>query len=285
VYIADTRQLACPWTGQPLSWSGTNLELSLADGALTSADGSQVWPVRDGLPLLYREAELRGTDRLMRHIHDRLPRAHRPLLRLGLPLLQGGGTESRLRDATLEALRLGELRARADRPARILELGIGEGDHVPLVRAALPGGLEAEHWGVDLSTTLLHRCRERWSRDPLREQARLLVADAHHLPFPDRSFDRVFHVGGLGRFDDPQRVLGELLRVTAPGGRVVVVGKRLDPREEAAHPVQAAYRLLTVHEPEVLPQALSVPADLERVVVEQVSRFFFAWTLIRAVTP
>ena len=109
-----------------------------------------------------------------------------------------------------------------------------------------------------------------------------MLADAHHLPFPDGTFDRSFHVGGLGRFDDPQQVLDELLRVTMPGGRVVIVGKRLDPREEAAPPVQAAYRLLTLHEPEILPQALQVPTDLEKVVLEQVSRFFFAWTLVKS---
>lgn len=282
MHIADTALLVCPETGSALTWDGTNLELSLADGTLTSQDGSQVWPVVDGLPRLYRDADLRGTDRLTRHIHDRLPRVHRPLLRLGLPILQGGGTEHSLREATLEALRLGELTDRPGRPARILEIGIGEGAHVPLVRAALPGGLQAEQWGVDLSETLLHRCRAHWRHNPFDEQAHLVLADAHRLPFPDASFDRTFHVGGLGRFDDPQRVLEEMVRVTAPGGRVVVIGKRLDDKEEPAPAIVAAFRLLTMHEPTVPIDRLQLPAGVEQVVGEQVSRFFSCWSMRRA---
>ncbi|MCB9778894.1 MAG: class I SAM-dependent methyltransferase [Alphaproteobacteria bacterium] len=272
--VADTRLLACPRTGRPLRYQGTNLELSLADGALVGDDDGPRWPVVDGFPQLFDEQALRGTDRLMRHIHDRIPRAHRPFLRALLPLLQGGGTESGLRDATLELLRLDRLRADGDRPARILEVGVGEGQHVPLVHACLPATVRAELWGVDLSETLLRRCRERWQNNPFDEQARLVLADAHHLPFPDGSFDRVFHVGGLGRFADPQQVLDELARVCAPGGRVVVVGKRLDPVESQAPPFQAAYRLLTMHEPDVDSARLRLPDGATDVVDEQVSRFF-----------
>ncbi|RME26533.1 MAG: methyltransferase domain-containing protein [Deltaproteobacteria bacterium] len=273
--IADTRILACPRTGAPLHWDGTNLELHLVDGELRAADGGAVWPVVDGLPRLFDEARLKGTDRLMRHIHDRLPRAHRPLLRVALPLLQGGGTERVLREALLEHLRLGRLAGDGTTPTRLLEVGIGAGDNVPVLRAALPGGLRAELWGTDLSETLLRRCAGRWGHNPLAEQARLVLADPHYLPFADGVFDRVFHVGGLGRFDDPSRVLAEMFRVVRPGGRVVIVGKRVDPREPQAPMFEAAYRLLTLHEPEVPLDTLTLPDGAVDVIDEQVSRFFF----------
>lgn len=278
--IADTATMACPVTGQALRWLGTNLELLLAEGSLESADGSQRWPVVDGLPRMVREGELKGTDRLSRHIHDRLPRAHRPLLRWGLPVLQGGGSEAALRGALIEALRLGELGGGGARP-RLLEVGVGEGTNLPALRAALSPGLAAELWGVDLSEVLLQRCRERWRHQPFEEHARLLVADAHRLPFPAGCFDRVFHMGGLGRFDDPARVLEELVRVTRPGGLVVVIGKRLDRREAPAPAVQAAFRLLTLHEPEVDVQTLPVPAAASVELVAQVSRFFAMLVLRR----
>ncbi|MCK6503080.1 class I SAM-dependent methyltransferase [Myxococcota bacterium] len=280
--IADTATMVCPVTGQALRWQGTNLELLLAEGNLESADGAQRWPVVDGLPRMVREGELRGTDRLSRHIHDRLPRAHRPVLRLGLPVLQGGGSEAALRRALIEGLRLGELAGGDPRP-RLLEVGIGEGTNLPALRAALPEGLGAELWGVDLSEVLLKRCRERWRHQPFAEHSRLLVADAHRLPFPGGCFDRVFHMGGLGRFDDPARVLAELARVTRPGGLVVVVGKRLDRREAPAPAVQAAFRLLTVHEPEVDLEALPVPAGTVVEQAGQVSRFFAMLSLRREV--
>ncbi len=273
--IADASLLVCPRTGSPLTWDGTNLELCLADGHLRTADAATAWPVVDGLPRLYDEALLKGTDRLMRHIHDHLPRAHRPLLRAALPLLQGGGSERVLREALLEQLRLGELAAGAERPARLLEVGVGTGVNVPLLRAALPGGLRAELWGTDLSETLLHRCAGRWQHNPMAEQAKLLLADPHRLPFADGVFDRVFHVGGLGRFDDPRRVLAEMYRVVVPGGRVVVVGKRVDPHEAQAPMFDAAYRLLTLHEPDVPLDSLTLPEGASDIVVEQVSRFFF----------
>lgn len=276
--IADTATMACPVTGQPLRWQGTNLELLLMDGALTSADGSQRWPVVDGLPRMVRDAELKGTDRLSRHIHDRLPRAHRPVLRAVLPALQGGGTEAALRRALLDSLRLGELAGGAP-PVRVLEVGVGEGTNLPALRAALPAGPATELWGVDLSEVLLQRCRERWRHHPFDEHSRLMVADAHRLPFPDGTFDRVFHLGGLGRFDDPTRVVAELARVTCPGGLAVVVGKRLDRREAPAPAVQAAFRLLTLHEPEVDMEALPIPAGVAQVEITQVSRFFASLAL------
>lgn len=271
--IADTALLRCPTTGSPLRWKGTNLELMLADGELRSSDGSRVWPVVDGIPRLCRDEEVGAVDLRMRHIHDRLPRAHRPVLRLALPLLQGGGSESALQTATREALNLDHLGP----GARVLEVGVGEGGNLPWLTAAVPDG--AEIWGLDLSEVLLRRCRERWAAHPFREQARLLMADAHRLPFADGTFDRVFHLGGLGRFQDPARVLAEMVRVTAPGGFAVLVGKRLDPREPASPPVSAAFRLLTLWEPEVPLSSLSTPPGAASVEEQQVSRFFASLTI------
>jgi ubiquinone/menaquinone biosynthesis C-methylase UbiE len=48
------------------------------------------------------------------------------------------------------------------------------------------------------------------------------VGDAHHLDFPDQSFDRACATLVLVHVDDPVRVLQEMMRVTRPGGRIVV---------------------------------------------------------------
>ena len=42
------------------------------------------------------------------------------------------------------------------------------------------------------------------------------------LPFADSSFDAVFCKGALDHFDQPDRAISEMARVTAPGGRVVL---------------------------------------------------------------
>ena len=47
-------------------------------------------------------------------------------------------------------------------------------------------------------------------------------AKAERLPFPDASFDRVLVVDAFHHFSDHQTAADELLRVVAPGGRLVV---------------------------------------------------------------
>jgi ubiquinone/menaquinone biosynthesis C-methylase UbiE len=48
------------------------------------------------------------------------------------------------------------------------------------------------------------------------------VGDAHHLDFPDQSFDRASAAQMFSHVDDPLRVLQEMVRVTRPDGRIVV---------------------------------------------------------------
>ena len=50
-----------------------------------------------------------------------------------------------------------------------------------------------------------------------------LCADAERLPFPDRHFDAAFAVSLLEHLPDPGRVVEEMIRVLAPGGRLVLI--------------------------------------------------------------
>src|SRR5687767_1168675 len=107
----------------------------------------------------------------------------------------------------LETLR----RFAAARPKdRILEVGVG-GGHV-LARFA---GLQRT--GIDLSPTMLKRARRR-----LGDDVELLQGSADQLPFEDGSFDVVLCTEVLEHVVDPARVVRELMRVAAPGARVVV---------------------------------------------------------------
>lgn len=60
------------------------------------------------------------------------------------------------------------------------------------------------------------------------------AADAMRLPFADGSFDAVTMSFGLRNVADPSAALGEFLRVTRPGGRLVVC--------EFSQPVNGAFR-------------------------------------------
>ena len=95
----------------------------------------------------------------------------------------------------------------------VLDVGCGPG--VDLV-ALGPGAV-----GLDRSAAM---CRSAAGRG-----ARACLGDAHAVPFADACFagaraDRV-----LQHLADPVRALGELVRVTRPGGRVVVA----DPDQES----------------------------------------------------
>jgi demethylmenaquinone methyltransferase/2-methoxy-6-polyprenyl-1,4-benzoquinol methylase len=52
--------------------------------------------------------------------------------------------------------------------------------------------------------------------------ASFVAGDAMALPFPDGAFDAVTISFGLRNIADPRRGLAEMLRVTRPGGRLVV---------------------------------------------------------------
>ena len=66
------------------------------------------------------------------------------------------------------------------------------------------------------------------------EGVELVAGDALALPFADASFDAVTISFGLRNTQDVDRTLAELLRVTRPGGRLVVC--------EFSHPTWAPFR-------------------------------------------
>ena len=49
------------------------------------------------------------------------------------------------------------------------------------------------------------------------------------MPFSENFFDKVFHFGGLNTFGDIRRSFQEIVRVTKPGGRVVVGDESMPP--------------------------------------------------------
>jgi SAM-dependent methyltransferase len=113
-------------------------------------------------------------------------------------------------------------RRRAERRARLLaqhaglgpgrlalELGCGTG--VFLEKIALS---QARIHGMDLSPDLLAKARARRIAG-----ARLLIGDAHRMPYADASLDAVYGSSILHHLD-LEAALAECLRVLKPGGRI-----------------------------------------------------------------
>lgn len=72
---------------------------------------------------------------------------------------------------------------------------------------------------ADFSPGMIEVGRQRQSGNPFVE---FVQADATALPFDDDSFDAVTISFGLRNVTDPRGALAEFLRVTRPGGRLVI---------------------------------------------------------------
>lgn len=104
---------------------------------------------------------------------------------------------------------------------RALDAGCGAG---ALALALAP--LVREVVGVDVAPELLAEARKRAPAN-----ATFVEADATRLPFEAGSFELAGTARVLHHVERPERVIGELARVTRPGGRVLVVDQlgHVDP--------------------------------------------------------
>lgn len=270
-------RLACPDCGGTLVFHGQEEGGRLTEGRLRCGGCGEGWPVAHGVARLYREERVRGTDRLMRVIYDGLPVLHDPLTAVLTPLIQSV-TEERMRGRYMRRLELEQLAPREDgQPVRVLEVGVGSGANLPLIRRGLPRGLDVEVWGVDLSEGMLKHCQRRLRKDG-DGRVRLMMADAHALPFPDGLFDRVLHVGGIGGFRDPGKALAELARVARPGTPLVVVDEQLDPDFRPSLLQRAAFRAITFYSKDPHCPVELLPPGATGVTREQVAPFYYCLT-------
>lgn len=114
--------------------------------------------------------------------------------------------------------------------------------------------------GLDASEGLLRMARRR-APDAVFE-----VGDLQALPFEDGAFDAVIAASSIQYADDPARAVGELSRVTAPGGRVAV-GLFSTPDKVEYRVVFEAIRDALPDPPQGGgPFALSQPGTLEELV-------------------
>lgn len=119
------------------------------------------------------------------------------------------------------------LRSLAPSPGEhILEVGPGDGVHaLPVARALVPGGfLEA----VDIQRPMLEELA-RQTRTAGLANVRGVLADAQHLPYPDKMFDGAFLITVLGEIPGPETTLCELRRVLKSDGRLVIGEMIADP--------------------------------------------------------
>lgn len=110
---------------------------------------------------------------------------------------------------------------------RLLDVAAGGGAlSIPAAR------LGAQVLGIDFSPVMVGRLNAR-ARDEGLSNLESRVMDGHVLELEDNTFDITGSQFGIMLFPDRPRALGELARVTKPGGRALMVVFGSPPNVEA----------------------------------------------------
>ena len=160
---------------------------------------------------------------------------------------------------------------------RVLEVGVGTGINTSLY----PRGCHVT--GIDLSSSMLEKARERVSREGL-ENVRLLEMDAANMTFADDGFDIVYAPYLVSVVPDPVQVVREMRRVCRPGGRIIVLNHFRSANRVLSY-FERAISPFTVHIgfksdldlPGFLAQAELQPVSIEKVNVPRI------WSLVTCV--
>ena len=133
-----------------------------------------------------------------------------------------GRTSDAARPALMAALRQRSIDAMALFPGqRVLDVGCGTGTGTLALADAV--GASGMVRGVDYDVVMIAAAQRRASVDGVDAWVAYHQANAAALPWPDGYFDASRSDRVLQHMLDPERAFNELVRVTRPGGRVVLI--------------------------------------------------------------
>jgi ubiquinone/menaquinone biosynthesis C-methylase UbiE len=101
----------------------------------------------------------------------------------------------------------------------ILELGMANGSFINEIVSVHPS---IQYTGVDFSETMVYEASRLNGEWIGKGQVNLVFASASNLPFFEDNFNKVFTVNTIYFWDNESKVLAELSRVLAPGGRLII---------------------------------------------------------------
>ena len=160
---------------------------------------------------------------------------------------------------------------------RVLEVGVGTGINLPLYPK------QATVTGIDFSSSMLEKARERAARKGLRNM-RLLQMDAADLKFADDSFDIVYAPYLISVVPDPVKVACEMRRVCRPGGRIIFLNHFLSPNPVLSR-LERLISPLTIHigfKADLDLPAFLAQADVKPVSIDKVN-WPRIWSLVTCV--
>lgn len=190
-------------------------EGQVVSGGLVAPNGIR-FPIEGGLPDFTWPQQLQARERDTIDFYD--GRADVYDRNLPLTFSTFGEKEAEVRDTMVDRLML--------KPGMsVLEVGAGTGRDSEVIARRLGGS--GRLFCQDLARSMLERNRTRLVA--AGHQAAFSLANASYLPFADRSFDAVYQFGGIGEFSDIAGFFREAVRVSRPGGRIVVGDESMPP--------------------------------------------------------
>ncbi|XP_055821030.1 probable tocopherol O-methyltransferase, chloroplastic isoform X3 [Solanum dulcamara] len=134
-----------------------------------------------------------------------------------------------------QALTFASISDPAKKPMSIVDVGCGIGGSSRYL--AKKYGATAK--GITLSPVQAERAQALADAQGLGDKVSFQVADALNQPFPDGQFDLVWSMESGEHMPDKEKFVGELARVAAPGGTIILVTwchRDLSPSEESLTP-------------------------------------------------
>jgi len=164
------------------------------------------FPIKNGIPVLIREEEVNGLNKLYQKRYDWLAYFYDFMIGTIGSLI--GGKEAFKSIAELIEVKGSD---------RVLETSIGTGMEI---KNLLNYGKKADYFGMDISYGMLSKCRRnanKWNTD-----IKLVQGNAETVPFKDEAFDMVFHIGGINFFNNKAKAIEEMIRVAKPGANIYI---------------------------------------------------------------
>jgi len=185
-------------------------ELQVEGDSLVNRASRRRYPIVGAIPVFVEADRLGPLNRKYQRMYDWMSCIYDAGQTIGDLLYRGKISQLRRRLSSTLGLKPGH---------RCLYTSVGTGSDVRFLSEQVPLA-SIEFVGLDISMGMLRRCRRRLRA--LGDASLLVQANAERLPFADRTFDVVLHVGGINFFDRPAEAVREMLRVARPGARILV---------------------------------------------------------------
>ncbi len=195
-------------------YSGNDLKKE--NNILVDVITGEKFAIKNNIPVLLREEEITGLNRLYQKRYDWLVYIYDFMMLTLSPLV--GGKEAFQGIAEIIEINSDD---------RVLETSVGTGIEI---KNLIDHNKQADYYGLDISYGMLKKCHRnslKWNID-----LKLVQGNAEDIPFKDEHFDVVFHIGGINFFNNKEKAIQEMIRVAKPGAKIYIGDETIKQIEE-----------------------------------------------------